>query len=162
MNEWMVEWQPMHLFSCKCSKTNNFSLLFCGKFWPPLILWPQSMHEHAYTHGGTHHVIIMWHLSAGALTDSPTFGPNLNEFVKRFDSSKTKGQGTHAHDGHMRVTWLLSGPIWLKNIYFAYLVVLKAVAKAERVWSNYVFYTGSSSEEEAINKTIQKLVSSAK
>ena len=55
------------------------------------------MHEHAYTHRGTRHVIIMCRLSAGALTDSPTFGPNLNEFVKRFDSSKTKGQGTHLH-----------------------------------------------------------------
>ena len=41
-------------------------------------------------------------------------------------------------------------------------MVLKAVAKAEGVWSNYMFYTGSSSEEEVINKTIQKLVSSAK
>lgn len=103
VNEWMVEWQPMHLFSCKCSKTNNFSLLFCGKFWPPLICDHRAcMSTYTHTHRGTHHVIIMWRLSAGALTDSPTFGPNLNEFVKRFDSSKTKGQGTHLHT---TVTW---------------------------------------------------------
>ncbi|XP_019848899.1 PREDICTED: ERO1-like protein beta [Amphimedon queenslandica] len=85
------------------------------------------------------------YIQSGALTDAPRFGPNLNEFVRRFDSSNTNGQG----------------PVWLKNIYFAYLVVLKAVTKAERVWSNYVFYTGNEKEEETINKTIQKLISSA-
>lgn len=31
--------------------------------------------------------------SSGALSNNPKFGPNLNEFIKRFDSSTTGGRG---------------------------------------------------------------------
>lgn len=44
------------------------------------------------------HASINTHLSAlyvtsGQDTNVPTFGPNLNEFVRRFDAATTNGQG---------------------------------------------------------------------
>ena len=44
------------------------------------------------------HTSINTHLSAlyitsGKNTNAPTFGPNLNEFVRRFDAATTNGQG---------------------------------------------------------------------
>ena len=44
----------------------------------------------------------------------PTWGPNVDEFRKRFDPDKTWGEG----------------PKRLKNLYFTYLVELRALAKA--------------------------------
>ena len=35
---------------------------------------------------------MYWHCS-GSGDDKPKFGPNLNEFVHRFDAATTKGQG---------------------------------------------------------------------
>ena len=39
--------------------------------------------------------IVMLHYlyTVGAGEDKPKFGPNLNEFVQRFDAATTKGQG---------------------------------------------------------------------
>lgn len=36
-------------------------------------------------------VALFVHVGAGE--DKPKFGPNLNEFVQRFDAATTKGQG---------------------------------------------------------------------
>jgi len=44
----------------------------------------------------------------------PSWGPNLEEFRKRFDPDKTYGEG----------------PNRLKNMYFTYLVEMRALAKA--------------------------------
>jgi hypothetical protein len=46
--------------------------------------------------------------------DQPTWGPNLEEFRRRFDPEQTWGEG----------------PKRLKNLYFTYLVELRALAKA--------------------------------
>lgn len=44
----------------------------------------------------------------------PSWGPNVDEFRKRFDPDKTWGEG----------------PKRLKNLYFTYLVELRALVKA--------------------------------
>ena len=44
----------------------------------------------------------------------PSWGPNVEEFKKRFDPEMTDGEGTKR----------------LKNLYFTYLVELRALAKA--------------------------------
>lgn len=46
--------------------------------------------------------------------DAPSWGPNLAEFVKRFDARYTSGEG----------------PQRLKNMYFTYLVEMRALVKA--------------------------------
>jgi hypothetical protein len=97
------------------------------------------------------HSSINIHLSAqyilsGGLTDNPKFGPNLNEFVRRFDSSTTNNQG----------------PNWLRNLYFTYLLVLRAVTKGERIWNNYSFYTGNIKEDELVKERIVELLNVSK
>ena len=46
--------------------------------------------------------------------DAPKWGPNTEEFVKRFDPRYTAGEG----------------PNRLKNMYFTYLVEMRALVKA--------------------------------
>ena len=43
-----------------------------------------------------------------------TWGPNIHEFKRRFDPETTNGEG----------------PQWLNNLYFTYLVELRALVKA--------------------------------
>jgi len=97
------------------------------------------------------HTSINTHLSAlyvisGRGTNVPVFGPNLNEFVRRFDAATTNGQG----------------PSWLKNLYFAYLVVLRAITKAEDYWQGHHFYTGNSLEDQRVKEKVMEIVQSAK
>lgn len=95
------------------------------------------------------HASINIHLSAQYIisggSSNPKFGPNLNEFVRRFDTASTNGQG----------------PGWLKNLYFAYLVVLRAITKAEETWKSIEFYTHDKEEFETKKKVLQ-LVEAAK
>ena len=68
------------------------------------------------------HTSITIHLCANYLlrkADSPfaspvdKFGPNLEEFSKRFDPETTDNEG----------------PFWLRNLYFVYLLELRALTK---------------------------------
>lgn len=54
------------------------------------------------------------------------------------------------------------GPLRLKNLYFAYLVVLRAITKAAPYWEKANFYTGNSSEDETVKQLILDIVSIAK
>ena len=54
------------------------------------------------------------------------WGPNVEEFKRRFDPATSDGEG----------------PIRLKNLYFTYLVVLRAIAKAAPLLEKEAFYTG--------------------
>ena len=57
---------------------------------------------------------------------------------------------------------LLTGPSWLKNLYFAYLIVLRAITKAEPFWKDFTFYTGDPIEEREIKENIMEIVQAAK
>ena len=54
------------------------------------------------------------------------------------------------------------GPGWLKNLYFAYLLVLRAVTKAEGYWQQHRFYTGSKQEDLAARERVKEIVQAAK
>ncbi|XP_064403284.1 ERO1-like protein alpha [Halichondria panicea] len=96
------------------------------------------------------HASINTHLSAnyllGKAEEDVQFGPNLNEFVRRFDVETTNGQG----------------PGWLKNLYFAYLLVLKAVIKTEPYWQSYQFYTGNKTEDVETRNMVMEIIQAAK
>lgn len=95
------------------------------------------------------HASINIHLSAKYLIPGgkkTQFGPNLNEFVRRFDSATTAGQG----------------PSWLKNLYFAYLLTLRAVVKAGPYWRAYQFYTGNQQEDRRTKAHVLRLVQAAR
>uniref|UniRef100_A0A672FIR4 Endoplasmic reticulum oxidoreductase beta n=1 Tax=Salarias fasciatus TaxID=181472 RepID=A0A672FIR4_SALFA len=83
------------------------------------------------------HSSINIHLCAEYLLDEgwgrSVWGPNVQEFRRRFDTAETKGEGTRR----------------LKNLYFLYLMELRALYKVapyfERAFIN--LYTGNSRED---------------
>jgi hypothetical protein len=91
------------------------------------------------------HLSAIYRLSADSASE-PVFGPNLNEFVRRFDAATTNGQG----------------PSWLKNLYFAYLLVLRAITKMEKYWTTHHFYTGNDTDDAAVNDKVMQIVEASK
>ena len=60
-------------------------------------------------------MMMFWHCCAGRTAfDAPSWGPKIEEFVKRFDARYTAGEG----------------PKRLKNMYFTYLVEMRVLVKA--------------------------------
>jgi hypothetical protein len=78
------------------------------------------------------HTSINVHLCArylhkGILNQDDYWGPNQIEFCRRFDPENTNGLG----------------PQWLKNLYFIYLVELRAIVKASPYLERVIYYTGN-------------------
>lgn len=63
----------------------------------------------------------------------PSWGPNVKEFVRRFDSIETKGEGLRR----------------LKNLYFLYLIELRALSKVAPYFERSIvdLYTGNVNED---------------
>ena len=101
------------------------------------------------------HTSITIHLTANyplaKMTNSAPFldqqqevwGPNLDIFHQRFDPDQTDGQG----------------PFWLKNLYFVYLLELRALAKAAPYFTHQTFFTGRESEDKDTNIAVRELLS---
>ncbi|KAI5634651.1 endoplasmic reticulum oxidoreductin 1 (ERO1) domain-containing protein [Phthorimaea operculella] len=71
------------------------------------------------------------------------WGPNLEEFQRRFDPSQTRGES----------------PNWLKNLYFVYLLEMRALAKAGPYLEREEYYTGNPTEDEETRSAVQNLLS---
>jgi ERO1-like protein alpha len=71
------------------------------------------------------------------------WGHNLELFLSRFDPEMTGGQG----------------PYWLKNLYFVYLLELRALAKAETYLARETFFTGNSDEDKDTAIAVKELLS---
>lgn len=87
------------------------------------------------------HASINVHLSArflhrGVLDQPDVWGPNPEEFKMRFDPETTNGLG----------------PQWLKNLYFIYLVELRALAKVAPYLEKEAFFAGRSQQEDEDTK----------
>jgi len=83
------------------------------------------------------HTSINVHLCAkylhkGILDQPDYWAPNPQEFVRRFHPDYTNNQG----------------PQWIKNLYFVYLVELRAIAKAAPYFEKEKFYTGISEKDD--------------
>lgn len=76
-------------------------------------------------------------------TSGIEWGSNLAEFQKRFDPETTGGER----------------PGWLKNLYFLYLLELRALNKAATYLAREEYYTGNKAEDIetqiAINDVLQ-------
>ena len=70
------------------------------------------------------------------------WGPNIDEFESRFDPDKTNGQG----------------PYWLRNLYFVYLLELRALAKAAPLLNMQSFYTGADEEDKDTQIAVKELL----
>ncbi|XP_058788778.1 ero1-like protein [Phymastichus coffea] len=89
------------------------------------------------------HASINIHLCAKYLLSSPIhvgvgvspdgqWGPNSEELEKRFSPDTTNGEG----------------PNWLKNLYFVYMLELRALAKAASYLQREEYYTGNHIEDQ--------------
>lgn len=76
------------------------------------------------------------------LEASGTWGPNLDELHRRFSPEMTAGEG----------------PNWLKNLYFLYLLELRALAKVASYLQSEQFYTGNESDDRDTKLAIEDLV----
>nr|CAD7427104.1 unnamed protein product [Timema monikensis] len=67
------------------------------------------------------------------------WGANLEEFHRRFDPELTAGEG----------------PQWLKNLYFLYLLELRALAKAAPYLMREEYFTGNDQEDVEVRQAIK-------
>ena len=80
------------------------------------------------------------------LKASDTWGPNLELFHQRFDPETTNGQG----------------PYWLKNLYFVYLLELRAITKAAPYLDAQQFYTGNHEEDKETQIAVKEILNLVK
>jgi len=78
----------------------------------------------------------------GRQKSADEFGPNLDLFLSRFDPDLTHGRG----------------PFWLKNLYFVYLLELRAILKAKPFLEQQTFYTGNLEEDEETRVAVAELL----
>jgi ERO1-like protein alpha len=67
------------------------------------------------------------------------WGQNLQEFQHRFDPETTNGEG----------------PQWLRNLYFLYLLELRALAKAAPYLEHEEYYTGNKDGDKEVKLGIK-------
>lgn len=70
------------------------------------------------------------------------WGLNLEEFQRRFDPSQTHSES----------------PNWLKNLYFVYLLEMRALAKAGPYLENEEYFTGNPTEDEETRQAINNML----
>lgn len=92
------------------------------------------------------HLCAQYYTKANDCFSKGEWGPNTKEFKRRFDPEYTKGEGPH----------------WLKNLYFLYLLELRAIAKAAPYFENELFYTGNLENDQEVQLAIKKLLAIAK
>ena len=68
--------------------------------------------------------------------------PNIDLFLSRFDPDLTDGQG----------------PFWLKNLYFVYLLELRALQKAAPFLEKHTFYTGNEEEDRDTTTAVKEIL----
>lgn len=73
---------------------------------------------------------------------SVEWGPNLQEFERRFFPEFTGGEG----------------PNWLKNLYFLYMLELRALAKAAPYLEQEEYYTGNANEDHDTRLAINDML----
>lgn len=96
------------------------------------------------------HTSINVHLCAEYLLKGSPFdktnsiwGPNVAEFHRRFDPNSTNGKG----------------PQWLRNLYFLYLLELRALSKAAPyLIEREKYFTGNKTEDESVQRDIADLM----
>jgi len=97
------------------------------------------------------HTSINTHVCAEYLFEDKfvqKWGPNLQEFQRRFDPKLTEGEGTER----------------LKNLYFIYLVELRALSKVAQYFKrdNVNLYTGNSKDDHETKQLLMNILDKTK
>lgn len=135
------------------SKKNKFSAAFFPKALETMCLEKRAFYRAI---SGLHSSITV-HLSSQhpdgtsdkksnslfpGIGNSEVYGPNLSLFLERFDPDMTGGLG----------------PYWLKNLYFVYLLELRAITKAAPFLQSHSFYTGNQEEDKETQIAVKELL----
>lgn len=80
--------------------------------------------------------------SIGLSSPQGNWGPNLNEFKDRFSPEATNGQGEQ----------------WLRNLYFVYLVELRAIAKIAPYLKSEEYFTGIDKTDKEVQLAVKDLL----
>lgn len=78
----------------------------------------------------------------GFMDTNGVWGRNVDEFLHRFSPETTNDQG----------------PNWLKNLYFIYLLELRALAKAAPYLKKELFFTGNQEEDESVQTAVKDIL----
>ncbi len=73
---------------------------------------------------------------------SGNWGPNISELNQKFAPEHTNGEG----------------PQWIRNLYFLYLVELRALVKASVYLEQEEYYTGSEREDSETREAISNFL----
>lgn len=76
------------------------------------------------------------------MSNGAEWGPNLPAFQKMFSPETTGGEG----------------PNWLKNVYFVYLLELRALDKAAPYLQREEYYTGNDDEDEETRQAVKDIL----
>lgn len=74
------------------------------------------------------------------------WGPNIEELNRKFAPEFTNGEG----------------PQWIRNLYFLYLVELRALVKASVYLEQEEYYTGNEKEDAETREAIKDFLAIAK
>ena len=132
------------------SKTTSFSEAFLQDSLDELCLEKRAFYRAV---SGLHasitiHLCANYLLDRGPVPEAPftdssgRWGPNLEEFERRFDPQRTNGQG----------------PYWLRNLYFVYLLELRALTKVAPYLERQPFYTGREEEDKETRIAVRELL----
>lgn len=96
----------------------------------------------------TPHLIPLGFVSASDSWSEKKWGPNVTEFQQRFDEVLTSGEG----------------PRRLKNLYFLYLIELRALSKVLPFFERPAFqlYTGNQSQDAEMKHLLLEILHLAK
>lgn len=70
------------------------------------------------------------------------WGRNTDEFLHRFSEETTHGEGQN----------------WLKNLYFVYLIELRALARAAPLLRHEPYFTGNDEEDESVRAAVNDIL----
>lgn len=141
-------WNSIYLENCFATNNRSKSLTYI----PYMDMLNVCMEQRAFYRliSGLHTSINIHLCSKYLLAESNDFlsqpkgiwGQNIEEFERRFNPEITHNQG----------------PYWLKNLYFIYLVELRALAKAAPYLRNEEYYTGFAEEDHEVKLAINDLL----
>lgn len=143
-------WHSIYLENCFDLTSTNALLTHINKV--PKHLANLCMEQRAFFRllSGLHssinvHLCSYYLLSeGGGFISDPhgVWGRNVDEFMNRFSPETTKGDG----------------PSWLKNLYFIYLLELRAIAKAAPYLRREPFFTGNDDEDESVQEAVNDIL----
>lgn len=92
------------------------------------------------------HVAASYPSSQGGFPPRPTvWGPNVTMFEMFFDPSRTYGEG----------------PSRLRNMYFTYLLLLRALVRGLPLWQQHGFHSGDAAQDQLALRTVLDIAGGA-